>query len=57
MTVTATTTRTSFSGNSNQGPHTISFIILDATHIEVYWEKGSSSFGTLNPFMISGSSA
>ena len=46
MTVTATTTRTSFSGNSNQGPHTISFIILDATHIEVYWEKGSSSFGT-----------
>lgn len=46
MTVTVTTTRNSFAGNGNQGPHSISFIILDATHIEVYWEKGSSGFGT-----------
>lgn len=46
MTVTVTTTRNSFAGNGNQGPHSINFIILDATHIEVYWEKGSSGFGT-----------
>ena len=46
MTVSATTTRSSFSGNATQGPHTISFIVLDATHIEVYWEKGASGFGT-----------
>jgi len=46
MTVSATTTRSSFSGNGNQGPHTISFIVLDATHIEVYWEKGASVPGT-----------
>ena len=46
MTVSATTTRSSFSGNASQGPHTISFIVLDATHIEVYWEKGASGFGT-----------
>ena len=42
MTVTATTTRFSFAGNGNQGPHTIGFIILDATHIEVYFERASS---------------
>ena len=46
MTVSATTTRSSFSGNGTQGPHTISFIVLDATHIEVYWEKGASGPGT-----------
>ena len=46
MTVSATTTRSSFSGNATQGPHTISFIVLDATHIEVYWEKGASGPGT-----------
>jgi len=46
MTISATTTRSSFSGNATQGPHTISFIVLDATHIEVYWEKGASGFGT-----------
>ena len=46
MTVTATTTRFSFAGNGNQGPHTIGFIILDATHIEVYFERASSGSGT-----------
>lgn len=46
MTVTATTTRFSFAGNGNQGPHTIGFIILDATHIQVYFDKATSGAGT-----------
>ena len=46
MTVTATTTRFSFVGNGNQGPHTIGFIILDATHIQVYFDKATSGAGT-----------
>ena len=46
MAVTVTTTRNSFAGNGNQGPHSIGFTILDATHIQVYWDKGSASTAT-----------
>ena len=54
MTVTVTTTRNSFAGNGNQGPHSIGFTILDATHIQVYWDKGSSSPGTPTGLSASG---
>ena len=54
MTVTVTTTRNSFAGNGNQGPHSIGFTILDATHIQVYWNKGSSSPGTPTGLSASG---
>ena len=54
MTITVTTTRNSFAGNGNQGPHSIGFTILDATHIQVYWDKGSSSPGTPTGLSASG---
>tara|TARA_R100000951_G_C2643190_1_gene181633 strand:+ start:786 stop:1850 length:1065 start_codon:yes stop_codon:yes gene_type:complete len=53
MAVTTTTTRHSFSGSgssyssggtpSGQGPFSINFTIIDATHIQVYWTKGTST--------------
>ena len=54
MTVTVTTTRNSFAGNGNQGPHSIGFTILDATHIQVYWDKGSASTATPTGLSASG---
>lgn len=56
MAVTSTTTRHSFTGTGSsyssggtpvgQGPFSINFVIIDATHIQVYWTKGSSTNGT-----------
>ncbi len=54
MTVTVTTTRNSFAGNGTQGPHSIGFTILDATHIQVYWDKGSASTATPTGLSASG---
>ena len=42
MTVSSTTTRHSFNGTDSTGPFSISFTIQDASHIQVYWDKGSS---------------
>lgn len=42
MTVSSTTTRHSFNGTGASGPFSISFTIQDASHIQVYWDKGSS---------------
>ena len=56
MAVTSTTTRHSFTGTGSsyssggtpvgQGPFSINFVIIDATHIQVYWTKGSGTNGT-----------
>ena len=56
MAVTTTTTRHSFSGTGasfssggtpvGQGPFSINFVIIDATHIQVYWTKGTGTNGT-----------
>tara|TARA_R110002020_G_scaffold33916_3_gene102949 strand:+ start:9570 stop:10631 length:1062 start_codon:yes stop_codon:yes gene_type:complete len=68
MAVTSTTTRHSFTGTGSsyssggtpagQGPFSINFVIIDATHIQVYWTKGSSTNGTpiSNGSFTSGSS-
>ena len=56
MTVTTTTTRHSFNGTGvsfssggtevGHGPHNIQFTIIDASHIQVYWTKGTGTVGT-----------
>ena len=56
MAVTTTTTRHSFSGTGasfssggtpvGQGPFSINFVIIDATHIQIYWTKGTGTNGT-----------
>ena len=56
MTVTITTTRSSFNGNGasfssggtpvGAGPHDISFKVIDASHFQVYWTKGTGTIGT-----------
>jgi len=56
MTVTSTTTRFSFNGNGSAfssggtpvgaGPHDAGFKVIDSSHIQVYWTKGSSTVGT-----------
>jgi hypothetical protein len=63
MTVSTATTRHSFAGTgsafssgstpSGEGPFSVTFTVLDASHITVYWTKGSSGSGT--PTVISDS--
>ena len=52
MTVSSTTTRHSFNGTNSTGPFSISFTTLDASHIQVYWDKGST--GTVGTPVSSG---
>ena len=64
MAVTTTTTRHSFNGSGSayssggtpvgQGPVSINFTVIDATHIDVYWTKASSGAGTPTSLSVSG---
>jgi len=64
MAVTTTTTRHSFNGSGSayssggtpvgQGPFSINFTVIDATHIDVYWTKASSGAGTPTSLSVSG---
>ena len=64
MAVTTTTTRHSFNGSGaeyssggtpiGQGPFSINFTIIDASHITVYWTKGASGSGTPTSLSASG---
>ena len=64
MAVTTTTTRHSFNGSGSayssggtpvgQGPFSINFTVIDATHIDIYWTKASSGAGTPTSLSVSG---
>tara|TARA_R100000234_G_C4985861_1_gene173195 strand:+ start:74 stop:1183 length:1110 start_codon:yes stop_codon:yes gene_type:complete len=64
MAVTTTTTRHSFNGSGSafssggtpvgQGPFSINFTIIDASHVTVYWTKGASGSGTPTSLSASG---